>query len=43
MSVRKKDNRLRKMNKRLKHLQTTNPEAARKLEGQIAGIKGQKS
>ena len=43
MAVRKKEIRLRKMNQRLKHLQTIDPEAARKLEGKIAAIKGPKS
>lgn len=42
MAVRKKENRLRKMNQRLENLKKINPEMAKKLEGKIASFKGQK-
>ena len=42
MAVKKLDNQLRKMEKRAKALDVTNPKLAANLRNQMAGLKGKK-
>ena len=43
MGVFKKENKIKKMEQRLKALEVNNPKMAEKLKGQIASISGSKS